>query len=364
MRSYTKFSALALASILGLSLCQGLATYAEGEQVDQASLEAATSISISPVSKFLQLEANNVYEDVFKVSNAGSQPLKFEVHVSPYAFTQEEEGEDYKLGFNRETAYTQMTRWITFKDANGNYVANPKFTAEPGASVEIAYRISTPASIPAGGQYAVLFAHTLSDSNAGGIKTEASPGLIIYGRSVGDTITSGEIRDLKLSQSKEVVENQDGKQVKVEKNLVNASAKVKNTGNVDFMAVGTLKVEGIFGRSYYETPTTKGRVSIIPDTELAVSDTWDETPYFGIFKATWTVTAAGQTEEISQVIFLLPLPILVLMLLLLTIVIVWIIIMVRKRKERRSKFAVQKGKCEKTLYKTKINIKHKQECRV
>ena len=106
------------------------------------------------------------------------------------------------------------------------------------------------------------------------------------------------------------------------------------------MAVGTLKVEGIFGRSYYETPNTKGRVSIIPETELAVSDTWEETPYFGIFKATWTVTAAGQTETISQVIFLLPLPIIVIALLLLTIVIVWITIVVRKRKERRSKFAV------------------------
>lgn len=340
MRRYTKLSALALASILGLGLCQNINVFAEGEQVDQASLEAATSISISPVSKFLQLEANNTYEDSFKVSNAGSQPLNFEVHVSPYAFTQEEGGEDYKLGFNRETAYTQMTRWITFKDANGNFVANPKFTAAPGSCVEITYRISTPASIPAGGQYAVLFAHTLSDSNAGGIKTEASPGLIIYGRSSGDTITSGEIRGLELSQAKETIENKDGKQEKVNKNWINGTAKVKNTGNVDFMAVGTLKVEGIFGRSYYETPNTKGRVSIIPDTELAVSDTWEETPYFGIFKATWTVTAAGQTETISQIIFLLPLPIIVITLLLLTIIIVWIIIVVRKRKERRSKFTV------------------------
>lgn len=342
MRSYSKITALAIATVLGFSAFQGINAFAEGEeqQVDQASLEAATSISISPVSKFLQLEANKQYEDSFKVSNAGSQPLKFEVHVSPYAFTQEEGGEDYKLGFNRETAYTQMTRWITFKDANGNFVANPKFTADPGASVEITYRISTPASIPAGGQYAVLFAHTLSDSNAGGIKTEASPGLIIYGRSVGDTITTGEMRDLKLSQSKTVYENKDGKQVETNKNLINATAKVKNTGNVDFMAVGTLKVEGIFGRSYYETPSTKGRVSIIPETELSVSDTWDETPYFGIFKATWTVTAAGQTETISQVIFLLPLPVIVIALLLLTIIIVWVTIVIRKRKERRSKFAV------------------------
>lgn len=342
MRIHSKITALALATVLGFSAFQGVNVFAEGEeqQIDQASLEAATSISISPVSKILQLEANKTYEDAFKVSNAGSQPLKFEVHVSPYAFTQEEGSEDYKLGFNRETAYTQMTRWITFKDANGNYVENPTFTADPGSSIDVYYRISTPSSIPAGGQYAVLFAHTLSDSNAGGIKTEASPGLIIYGRSIGDTITTGEIRNLVLSQNKTEYDSKDGQQIEVNKSLINATAKVKNTGNVDFMAVGELKVEGIFGGEFYKTPQTKGRVSIIPETELSVSDTWEETPYFGIFKATWTVTAAGQTETVSQVIFLIPIPIIVIALLLLTIIIVWVTIVVRKRKERRSKFAV------------------------
>ncbi len=339
MRSHiSKFSALTLAAVLGLGFCQGFNAYAEGEetQIDQASLEAATSISISPVSKFLQLEGDNTYEDSFKVSNAGSNPLKFEVYVAPYSFTQQEGSEDYQLGFNRETAFTQMTRWITFKDSSGSFVSSPKFTAEPGESVEVTYRISTPSSIPAGGQYAVLFAHTLSDSTSGGIKTEASPGLIIYGRSVGDTVTTGEMRNLEIKQS---IKDKDSNSDEV-KNLINASAKVKNTGNVDFMAVGTLKVEGIFGRNYYETPSTKGRVSIIPETELAVSDTWTDTPYFGLFKVTWTVSAAGNTETITSMILLLPLPILVISLLLLTIIVVWIIIMVRKRKERRSKFAV------------------------
>ena len=59
MRSYSKITALAIATVLGFSAFQGINAFAEGEeqQVDQASLEAATSISISPVSKFLQLEA-------------------------------------------------------------------------------------------------------------------------------------------------------------------------------------------------------------------------------------------------------------------------------------------------------------------
>ena len=223
-----------------------------------------------------------------------------------------------------------VTRWITFRDVNGDYVENPHFTAEPGESVEIGYRITTPSSLPSGGQYAVLFAHTISDpATTSGIKTEASPGLIVYGRANGETTIAGEISNLKINKTLK-----DDEEVK---KVINASAKAKNTGNVDFMASGQLKVTGIFGRVYYETPSNRGRVSVIPESELTVSDEWEDTPYFGLFNVTWTVMAAGEEESISQMVLILPAPIIVVMILLLTIIIIWIIIMVRKRRERRSR---------------------------
>ncbi|MBQ9017511.1 hypothetical protein IJ118_00335 [Candidatus Saccharibacteria bacterium] len=328
-----KVASLCLGLFLVCAMFFSVPVMAEGESEAEQIMAAATSISISPVSKILQLLPDTTYEDTFKVTNNGSSVMDFEVYASPYSYSYSEDDDEYKLGFSNENTFTQITRWITFADANGNYVEKARYQAQPGDSVEVSYRISTPSSIPGGGQYAVLFAHTLSNSTtASGIKTEASPGLVVYGRSNGETITSSEIRDLKLSQSIEV----DGEK----KSLINASAKVKNTGNVDFMAQGKLKVEGIFGRSYYETEGTSGRVSVIPETELSVSDTWENTPYFGLFKATWTVSAAGSTETTSQLILILPLPILVAFILLLTIIIVWIIIFIRKRKERRSRFMI------------------------
>ena len=295
-------------------------------------MQAATSISISPVNKVLQISASSVYEDTFKVTNNGANDMEFEVYASPYSYTYSENDNEYQLGFNSENNYTQITRWITFKDKKGEFVKNPHFTAGPGQSVEVTYRISTPDSIPAGGQYAVLFAHTLSSSTtSGGIKTEASPGLVVYGRSSGETISKSTISDLKLSQTA-IVEGET-------KSRINASAKVKNEGNIDFMGSGKLVVEGLFGGTLYETPANGGRVSIIPDTELTVSDSWEETPYFGIFKTTWTVSAPGsEPETISQMILILPAPIVVTIILVLTLLVVWIIIMVRKRKERKSKF--------------------------
>ena len=321
---------------LGLVFCACFTgpVFAEDNAESEAEelVKAATSISISPVNKVLQLEANAVYEDSFKVTNNGAGEMEFEVYASPYSYTYSESDDEYKLGFSSENNYTQITRWITFRDKDGKYVENPHFKASPGESVEISYRISTPASIPAGGQYAVLFAHTLSNTvTSSGIKTEASPGLVVYGRASGETILKSTISAMNLSQTM-TVENET-------KNLINASAKVKNEGNVDFMASGKLKVEGIFGQTHYETPSDRGRVSIIPDAELTVSDKWEETPYFGFFKATWTVSAAGsEPQTVTQTIMILPAPIIVAVILVLTAIVVWIIIMVRKRKERKSRF--------------------------
>ena len=324
-----KFSVVALALFVGVVFVLNSNTYA-----DEEGGSGGTSISISPVSKILQISASSVYEDTFKISNNSESPMRFEVYATPYAFSYSEEDDAYKLGFSKETTYTQIARWITFRDVNGNYAETATFTAGPNETVEVAYKISTPDSIPGGGQYAVLFAHTLSDdTTSSGIKTEASPGLVVYGRSDGETIISGETSDLVIKQSMVV----DGN----EKNIINASAKAKNTGNVDFMAAGSLKVTGIFGNVYYETKadSTESRVSIIPETELTVSDSWDDTPFFGMFNVEWTVYLNGEAKEtITKFVIIIPPVIIIVAILLLTIIIVWITIIVRMRKERRSKF--------------------------
>ncbi len=334
MKKYiTKVLVAALVAVFGASFWTGAVAFADEAAEMQA---AATSISISPVSKILQIAANSVYEDSFKVTNNSSSSMKFEVYASPYSYTYSESDESYRLGFNHENAYTQITRWITFRDANGNYVEKAEFTAEPNGVVDVTYKISTPESIPAGGQYAVLFAHTLSGNmTSSGIKTEASPGLVVYGRAEGETKVGSEISGLEISQTLE----KDGET----KNIINGTAKVKNTGNVDFMASGKLKISGIFGQVFYETPatSTRARTSIIPESELTISDSWDDTAFFGLFSAEWTVTASGsEPQTISKLILIMPPVVIVAIIILLTIVIVWIIIMVRKRKERRAKFMV------------------------
>ncbi len=324
----------ALIITLSIAACPVLA-YAEEEAAnEEGTEEGGTSISISPVSNILSLEGGKQYDFTFKVTNGGNSEMRFEVYAAPYSYTQSEDDGEYKLGFSRENNYTQITRWITFANPEGEYVEKPVFVAQPKESVEISYRITTPESIPAGGQYAVLFAHTLSDSLSGsGIKTEASPGLVVYGRSTGETIKSSEINDMVIRQT---ITNRKKETV----NHINASAKVKNNGNVDFTAVGTLKVQGIFGRDYYETPAGTAAVSVIPETELTLSDEWENTPYFGLFNVSWKVTTSGNVKTITSVVLIMPAPIIVVILILLTIITIWIIIKLKKRSARRVRYDI------------------------
>lgn len=333
----------ALVACLGLGYSTA-SVHAEntGESDDSAGQQVVmygAGISISPISKIVQLSSNSMYDDSFTVTNDADRPVNFEVYVSPYSYMYSEDSDSYTLGFTNENNYTQLTRWTKIMDANGNYVRNPHFTVDGHGEIEIHYRITTPDSMPAGGQYAVIFVHTLADEGGGSniIKTEASPGMIIYGRGEGENIIAGEISDLSLNQSITRT-NEEGRQVT--DGHINASAKVKNTGNIDFNATATLKVESIFGGGYYETPENKARTSVIPESEMILSDEWENTPWFGLYKVTWTVTAAGETQTIDQIIFINPVPFIIITLILLTIIIVWITIMVRKRKERRARLAV------------------------
>ena len=328
---------LVLAAIISVFFGQSVVlsgVYAEEESASQPESSGGLSISLMPVSKILQISSNSTYEDKMTINNDGDAPMKIEVYAAPYSYVYSEGEDAYKLGFNSDTNYTQMARWITFKSPSDEWVTKSTYDIAPKNSVDVNYRITTPESIPGGGQYAVIFAHTLTSSaNASGIRTEASPGMVVYGRSSeGETIVRSTISDLKI----EYGESSDASK----KSAIRASAKVKNEGNVDFNAIGTMKVDNLFGGTVYETSQTAGRLSVIPEAELVVSDEWTEPPLFGIYKVTWTVKVGDNTETTEKIIFINIAWFLVLSIILLTFIIVGCIIGVRRRKERRSRLAV------------------------
>ncbi|MBQ3296695.1 hypothetical protein IJH01_01000 [Candidatus Saccharibacteria bacterium] len=340
MKRFIVNSVLAsLVAVLGMGLIAINAHAEEGDnQVENTeNVEAPkTSMTLTPVSRTLEIASNSVYDGNFSVTNNGAEEMKIEVYAAPYSYVYSEEEDSYQLGFSNENNFTQISRWIKIKDKSGNYVTQPGFTIPAGESLTVEYQIKTPASIPAGGQYAVIFAQTVSSGEeSGGIRTEASAGMILYGRSTeGESKIESEIRDLEIGQGLKSDEASGSN------NNFYGIAKVKNTGNVDFFAKGTLKVEPIIGFSSYETANNTNAVSIIPESERVVQDEWAETPDFGLYRVTWTVVAGENTETIEKVIFVINPIAIIITIIILTIIVVSVIIGVRKRKERRSRLAI------------------------
>ena len=327
-------------------------TFAE-ENTENESNAPATSMTLMPVSTTLSLSSDSTYDGTMTVTNDGDTDMKVQVYATPYFYVYSENDDSYKLGFNTENNYTQIARWITVKDSSGKYVEKPTFTIKPKESLGVEYRVQTPKSIPAGGQYAVLFAQTVSGNvNTSGVRTEASAGMVIYGRSTeGETKTEAEFSDLEIGQGAKFNKSADDTQSdtnaseETPNNSFYGYAKIKNTGNVDFFAKGELKVQPIFGFSAYETPQDGGTISVIPESERVVQDQWKDTPSFGLYKVTWTVKAdlgggETKTESIERVILLLSPLSIIITIIVLTFIIVLVIILIRKRKARRSRLAV------------------------
>ena len=345
-KSVTSIILASMIAVLGFGFL-AVNTYAEEGDNNTESSETAetpkTSLTLMPVSRTLQISSNSTYDGTLTVTNDGSEEMKVEAYAAPYSYVYSEEDGTYNLGFNNQNNFTQLSRWITIKNKDEEYVERPSFKIPAGESLNIDYKITTPSNIPAGGQYAVIFVQTVSGNiNANGIHTEASAGMVVYGHSTeGETIIASEISGMEIGQGTKTGGTMlESGEIQVTNNNFYGSAKVKNTGNVDFFARGKLKVEPIIGFSSYETPENGNLPSIIPESERVVSDEWTETPDFGIYKVTWTVTAGENTETIERVFFLINPIVVILTIIVLTIIVVSIIIGVRKRKARRSRLAV------------------------
>ena len=289
---------------------------------------------ISPVSNVVNLSASTNTEYTFTVENPSTtNPTTYEIYTAPYSYSYSESEDNYLLGFSAENSYTQITRWITFKDSSGKFVEKLTTTVDAGSSKEITYRIATPSSIPNGGQYAVIFVQTVNDSTNEGIKTSARTGLVIYGRASGNSLKAADFYDMALSSSFMTIGD------------IHGSVRVKNTGNIDLDVKTTLKVQGIFGNTYYENTKT---TSVIPEVELKINTGWtddegnNKTPIIGLYKVTFktAINSINKEEVITNVTFIFPAWAIILSITLLTILVIWIIFLIKRHKERRSRYLV------------------------
>ena len=290
---------------------------------DNKDSKPAVWLQISPVSSRVTLEAGKALEYSFTVSNIGSEEFTYKVYAAPYTI----KSESYDVNFSEDTNRTQISRWIEFKDKDGNWGETAEYTIPSDGKQTVEYRVNVPEDVPDGGQYAAIFAETQPNADGGsssGLKTVSRAGLIVYGRTNGDTRETSEISDFEF-------------QTFLTTGKVFTGARVTNTGNTDFEAKYSMTIKSLFGKSIYEKDNS---YNVLPDTTRKIHMEWDDTPAFGIFRATARVSAAGEVHEENKIVMIVPLFIIIIVIILLTILIVWTIILIKKRNEQKAKLIV------------------------
>ncbi len=320
-------SILAAAAIVLSSLVAATPTaYAEDtENSSSEESKPAIWLQISPVSNKVTLIPGEDSDYSFTVSNIGSEDFGYHVYAAPYSVNDE----DYNVSFSNETNRTQISRWIQFYKDDGSLTNDAHFKLNKGEKQTVRYRISVPDSIPAGGQYATIFAE--SDEVEGkvsgsGIKTVSRVGLIVYGHTDGDTVDEAKITDF-------------GFKTFMTSGRISASSRVENNGNTDFEAIYELDIQSLFGKQLFSKSSS---YNILPDTARRVTTEWEETPLLGFYKVRYKVSALNNSvvEEKTKIVVIMPVFVMILSIILLTLIIIWVIILVRKRRERKSRLLV------------------------
>ena len=276
---------------------------ADGEKPDYR-------LQISPVRLDLDLEPGTTSTGTFEVQNTGLKAYDFVIGVDPYSVTDE----NYSIDSETRTAYTDIVDWITFSQNEGH--------VEPNQNQEITVTVTVPDDVPAGGQYAMIYAEMVRDDEleSTGVAVNHRVALLVFSEVEGNTRREGQVLETKIPT---ILFNPP----------ITATSLVENTGNVHATAYYTLQVFPLFGdEEVYTNEENPATLTILPETQRFNSISWDGAPQLGIFRVRETVTILDDTQTIEKIVFLCPIWFLFLILLIIFFVIFWLVSRARSRK--------------------------------
>lgn len=236
-------------------------------------------ITMSPAQDNIELKAGQSFDGSFKIYNTGDEDFEFTVSASPYSV----KGEEYQQDFETQSEQTYLVDWIEF--------AQEKYFLKAKENVEVKYTVDVPKQIPAGGQYAVLFAET-AGGTTGAILSNKRVGMLLYAKTDANPILEGHAEVPQIPK------------IKFDSNL-SVKQIIENTGNTDFEAETTIKASTLLGREVYSF--TRRDTKIMPRSRRAVEVKWEGAPIMGLFNVNITTKFLDKTFEHSGwVLFISP----------------------------------------------------------
>lgn len=292
-------------------------------------------VQISPTLLRITLRGGSIIEDgsdecpedssagcAVEIKNTGTQDFRYRVYATPYRVTNE--NNDVSFSEADSTSYTQVSRWIKFLNADGEYVDEVYYNLPAGESQLVYFKIEVPDDVPGGSQYAAVWAEVVDDAVNSGVQAKARAGSVISGRSIGTTSQDAEVLEYDFTRF-------------TFGGSLHAEATVKNTGNTDFYIHHTYTARTVFGKELY---TDDQSVLTYPENEYHLNADWENPPLLGIFQVEYRLSGSGLNYAERHIVVVMPIFVMVLLILLLTVIIVWTIIIIRKRKERKARTLV------------------------
>lgn len=307
MKIFKNISKVLMGAVLALAyvFAGGLSVYAEDVPEYR--------IQMSPARNDIgELKPGETYTGTFLVQNTGTKEFGFTVGVTPYSVVDEKYNPDYST----MNQYTDITDWITFSKKSDS--------VKPNSEVEIAYTVKVPADVPAGGQYAMLYAEIDADddnTSGAGVAMTRRVGMLLYSNVQGNTRKTATIEENKISSF-------------LFKPPVSATSIVRNSGNTHATAEYILQVYPLFGdEEVYTNEEDPAKLIVLPMTRRLNTVSWEGAPHLGIFRVKQTVRIFGEESTTEKLVFLIPLWFLFIILIIIFCVIFWIVSRIRNRNK-------------------------------
>ncbi|NCU30659.1 hypothetical protein EOM57_02535 [Candidatus Saccharibacteria bacterium] len=238
------------------------------------------SITMSPVSKRLTLDAGSSQKESFKILNDGVVDYDFIVYTSPYYV----EGLSYETNFESKRPNADADKWVEFEKT--------RYRIRAGETMEVNFTINVPEGAAPGGHYGVIFAESQADLavTGGNIGRNKRIGMPLYLTVNGSYRLGGSIDDITTLP----IQSQPP---------IHSNVRVNNTGNADFMASTTYIVKDIFGGT---KDTIQEELIVLPDTTRDIKLQWTRSPSFGLWRVEAEVSILDQKKQSSSLVLIAP----------------------------------------------------------
>lgn len=290
-------------------LASSLLIFSSTAMAEQAA--GLKELTVSPTSGRIELKAGQSTSGEFVIFNSGEVPIDVSVLAKPYSV----KNENYDGDYETETARSQIARWISFEQTD--------YHLEPRQQETVHYTVNTPASIPDGGQYAVLLAQTSSETSsteAGSFNTIKRVGTLLYASTDGETKNSGTFEEPEIKGWQK-------------DQPISFAWRITNNGNTDFVTTGKATLTSFFGRE--AATITANEQTVLPETTRSTEKSFDETVSPGFYKLYTESTFLGETHTFEKWVFVAPIWLVVFSVLIVIVIVATIVWLARRGKTGR-----------------------------